>query len=144
MGVRCGNAGGMFHRALLVLSWVLITAGCSLAQTPTHANVPYGSHPRQVLDFWQAKSELARTPLLFYIHGGGWMSGDKSKPDFLAKCLENGISVVAIHYRFIPDAQAEKIDPPVKAYGLLPSLLIVTKPLTAPLPTTVPPLFTNV
>ena len=115
MGVRCGNAGGMFHRALLVLSWVLISAGGSLAQTPTHANVPYGTHPRQVLDFWQAKSEQARTPLLFYIHGGGWMSGDKSKPDFLAKCLENGISVVSIHYRFIPDAQAEKIDPPVKA-----------------------------
>ncbi len=88
-----------------------------LAQTPapTQAEVPYGKHARQVLDFYQAKSTEAAAPLLFFVHGGGWMSGDKAKPDFLDKCLENGISVVSINYRLIPDAQAEKIDPPVKA-----------------------------
>lgn len=81
---------------------------------PTLANVPYGKHERQVLDFYQAKSEQA-TPLLFFVHGGGWMTGDKANPDFLAKCLENGISVVSINYRLIPDASAEKVTPPVKA-----------------------------
>jgi len=34
---------------------------------------------------------------------------------FVVRSLENGISVVTINYRLIPDAQAEKIDPPVKA-----------------------------
>ena len=43
---------------------------------PTKENVPYGSHARQVLDFYQAKSEKP-TPLLFFIHGGGWLNGDK-------------------------------------------------------------------
>jgi acetyl esterase/lipase len=43
------------------------------------------------------------------------MSGDKANPDFVVRSLENGISVVTINYRLIPDAQAEKIDPPVKA-----------------------------
>jgi acetyl esterase/lipase len=81
---------------------------------PTLANVAYGKHERQVLDFWQAKSEKP-TALLFFIHGGGWMNGDKSNPDFLTQCLDAGISVVSINYRLIPDAQAEKIDPPVKA-----------------------------
>lgn len=81
---------------------------------PTQANVPYGTHARQVLDFYQAKSEQP-TPLLFFTHGGGWMTGDKANPDFLAKCLENGISVVSINYRLISDATAEKISPPVKA-----------------------------
>ena len=81
---------------------------------PTLTNVPYGKHARQVLDFYQAKTTAA-APLLFFIHGGGWMNGDKANPDFLAKCLENGISVVSINYRFIPDASAEKITPPVKA-----------------------------
>jgi len=57
----------------------------------------------------------SENPVLFFIHGGGWMTGDKAKPDFLAQCLENGISVVSINYRFIPDAGAEKISPPVKA-----------------------------
>lgn len=90
-----------------------------LAQTPaipkaTLANVAYGKHERQVLDFYQAQSDQ-NTPLLFFIHGGGWMVGDKANPDFLAKCLESGISVVSINYRLIPDAQSEKISPPVKA-----------------------------
>lgn len=80
---------------------------------PTRANVPYGKHPRQVLDFYQAKAPGA-APLLFFIHGGGWMTGDKANPDFLAKCLENGISVVSINYRLIPDAGDPKTPPPVK------------------------------
>ncbi len=84
------------------------------APRPTLANVPYGKHERQVLDFYQAKAD-APTPALFFVHGGGWMTGDKANPDFLAKCLENGISVVSINYRFIPDAQKEGINPPVKA-----------------------------
>lgn len=81
---------------------------------PTQANVPYGKHERQVLDFYQAPSEQP-APLLFFIHGGGWMNGDKANPDFLPQCLQSGISVVSINYRLLPDAIAEKIEPPVKA-----------------------------
>jgi len=105
----------MRFRSFWLLALAFSAAGFSPAQTPTHANVPYGTHERQVLDFWQAKSGVAKTPLLFFVHGGGWMTGDKANPDFLAKCLENGISVASISYRLIQDAQAAKIDPPVKA-----------------------------
>jgi len=84
------------------------------AQTPTKANVAYGTHARQVLDFYQAKTD-APAPLMFFVHGGGWMQGDKANPDFLAKCLESGISVVSINYRLIPDAIKEGVQPPVKA-----------------------------
>ena len=81
---------------------------------PTLANVPYGTHARQVLDFYQAESAQP-APLLFYIHGGAWMVGDKATPDFLSQCLGAGISVVSINYRFITDATEQKINPPVKA-----------------------------
>ncbi len=43
---------------------------------PTLADVPYGTHPKQVLDFYKAESSTP-TPLVFYIHGGGWMGGKK-------------------------------------------------------------------
>ncbi|WP_395732565.1 alpha/beta hydrolase fold domain-containing protein [Prosthecobacter sp.] len=94
----------------------LLAGATAFAQTPvpTQANVPYGKHEKQVLDFYQAKAEQP-APVLFFVHGGGWMTGDKANPDFLGKCLENGISVVSINYRFIADAQAEQISPPVKA-----------------------------
>ncbi|MEQ1935742.1 MAG: alpha/beta hydrolase, partial [Fimbriimonadaceae bacterium] len=81
----------------------------------TLQSIAHAQSPTQVLDFWQAKSSQPKTPLLFFVHGGGWMTGDKANPDFLAKCLENGISLVSINYRLIADAQAAKIDPPVKA-----------------------------
>jgi hypothetical protein len=54
---------------------------------PTLANVSYGSHPKQVLDFWKAESARP-TPLLFFIHGGGWQGGSKNRvggvPEYLS------------------------------------------------------------
>jgi len=82
---------------------------------PTLANVAYGTHPKQVLDFWKAESSKP-APLLFFIHGGGWMGGDKSRvaTSGLTNFLAAGISVVSIEYRFIPEATADKVVPPVK------------------------------
>jgi acetyl esterase/lipase len=54
---------------------------------PTKANVSYGPHARNVLDFWQAKSDQP-APLLVSIHGGGFVSGNKSvDPPLLKECL---------------------------------------------------------
>ena len=79
---------------------------------PTLADVPYGTHPKQVLDFYKAESSTP-TPLVFYIHGGGWMGGKKT-PFNANEYLKAGISVVSIEYRFIAEATADKVVPPVK------------------------------
>jgi acetyl esterase/lipase len=85
------------------------------AKQPTQANVAYGAHERQVIDFYQAKSEQP-TPVLINFHGGGWSRGDKSDANtLLTHALSHGISYIAINYRLIPDATAEGISPPVKA-----------------------------
>ncbi|GAB4145984.1 MAG: alpha/beta hydrolase [Planctomycetaceae bacterium] len=83
---------------------------------PTAANVAYGKHPRQVIDFWQTKSEKP-TPLVLYIHGGGWRAGDKSSlnANTIKQYHAAGISVAAINYRYIQQAVGLKIKPPVKA-----------------------------
>jgi len=82
---------------------------------PTAANVPYGKLERQVLDFWQAKSDKP-TPVVFCIHGGGWQGGDKSGYYGSVKTfLDNGISVVTINYRLMKQANEQKVSPPVKA-----------------------------
>ena len=80
----------------------------------TESNVAYGDHPRQVLDFWRAESEKP-TPVLFFIHGGGWMAGDKAKVSNLTQYLNDGISVVSINYRYVSQAYDAGIQPPVKA-----------------------------
>lgn len=66
---------------------------------PTFADVAYGPHERNVLDFWQAPGEGAR-PLLIYIHGGGWVGGDKrSGYGQVQAFLDQGVSCAAINYR---------------------------------------------
>ncbi len=82
---------------------------------PTAANVAYGKHPKQVLDFWKAESDKP-TPVLINIHGGGWTGGNRTNGlgDWLKTMLKNGISVVSIEYRFIPEATADGEKPPVR------------------------------
>jgi acetyl esterase/lipase len=75
-------------------------------------DVAYGNHPRQVLDFYQAKAGKP-TPVVFYIHGGGWQGGDKNTNP--KAFLDKGISVVAINYRYVRNVVEEKVEPPVKA-----------------------------
>jgi len=84
------------------------------AAKPTAANVSYGKHSKQVLDFYKAESDKP-TPLLFFIHGGGWQGGSKDRVGPLAdEMLKAGISVVSVEYRFIPEATADGVVPPVK------------------------------
>jgi acetyl esterase/lipase len=77
-------------------------------------NVAYGPHRMQVIYFWRAKSEQP-TPLLVYIHGGGWNGGDRSVVRrMLQPALDAGISVASVEYRTIKDSTADGLVPPVK------------------------------
>ena len=81
---------------------------------PTEANVKYGDHERQVLDFYKAESNTP-TPVVFFIHGGGWQNGDKKGVGNVKQFLDKGISVAAINYRYVKQGVEMKIEPPVKA-----------------------------
>lgn len=130
--------------ACSVVSMLALTASVSAGETgtapktyppnsksnplpPTFADVAYGKHARNKLDFWQAKSETPfdgaqgrPTPVIMILHGGGWMAGSKGNvsrsPRFpnLRAILGEGISVVAIDYRLI-GKHTEGATPPVKA-----------------------------
>ncbi len=107
-------------RLLLILLTLLTGAGVASAQEQkaaakkaaaaeearipaTAAEVSYGPHARNVLDFWKADGDGPR-PLLVFIHGGGWVGGDKGGSTARFKpYLDNGISCAAINYRLTPD-----------------------------------------
>lgn len=72
----------------------------------TFSNEFYGNHPRNNFDIWLAKSDTP-TPLVIYIHGGGFTGGDKSKyydSEDLIRFLDAGVSVATINYRFMTEA----------------------------------------
>jgi acetyl esterase/lipase len=100
-------------KRLLPLLALAVAAPLGRADEPKKLlDVPYGTHQRQVLDFYQAKSDKP-TPVVFYIHGGGWQGGDKkTNPQ---RFLDKGISVVAINYRYVKQGAEDKVEPPVKA-----------------------------
>lgn len=71
---------------------------------PDLANYKYGPHERNVFDLWKAQAE-APTPLVVFIHGGGFRAGDKGQlsAQLLDGCLKSGISVAAVNYRLSPE-----------------------------------------
>jgi carboxylesterase type B len=80
----------------------------------TFIDEKYGEHERNNFDIWLADSAQP-TPLVIYIHGGGFIGGDKSKyypSEDLARFLEADVSVAVINYRFQNDAP----------YGILASM----------------------
>ncbi len=92
----------------MVLIWFINAAGAQEKPVPTHANVAYGTAERNVLDFYQAESPRP-TPLIIYIHGGGFVAGDKSSisPRMVRRAHEAGISLAALNYRFVDGADVK-------------------------------------
>ncbi|MGC3968981.1 MAG: alpha/beta hydrolase [Pirellulales bacterium] len=105
----------MFLRVMgvAILSAAAWLSTAADAATPTEADVPYGDDSRQVLDFYRAES-AEPTPLLFFVHGGGWLNGDKRSFNDMSKYLGAGISVVSVEYRFVSQAHAAGVKPPCR------------------------------
>jgi acetyl esterase/lipase len=94
----------------------LLPSALAAQPAPTFANVPYSAHERQVMDFYRAESKQP-TPVVFFIHGGGWSALDKANVVKLLdvpRLLAAGISVAAINYRYVQMAKAAGVEPPVK------------------------------
>jgi len=86
----------------LVVVLALLTP--AQAQEPKR-NIPYADPPqeRQVLDVY-SPAGAKNLPVVFWIHGGGWQTGDKSsvqqKPQAF---LDKGFVFVSTNYRLLPN-----------------------------------------
>lgn len=89
----------MKTRTPIVLLILLLLAGCTPYRV-TH-QLPYGPGARQTYDFYEPRVDVAGTPrpVLLAIHGGGYVSGDKSWAEDVAERFCGwGYVVVAINY----------------------------------------------
>lgn len=67
-------------------------------------NIPYASpaHERQVLDVY-SPAGAKNSPVVFWIHGGGWQTGDKSSVQIKPQIFMNrGFVFVSTNYRLLP------------------------------------------
>ena len=82
--------------------------------TYTTTDISYGLHPQNTFDLYRPIS-AEPTPLMIFIHGGGFVSGDKSeinKDDHAAtrdSLLRAGVSVASMNYRFLDDTRIDHI-----------------------------------
>ncbi|MFO8006987.1 MAG: alpha/beta hydrolase [Candidatus Brocadiia bacterium] len=67
-----------------------------------HPDLPYGPHPRQKLDVFEPE-QAGPHAVVVYLHGGGWVAGDKSSYTWICRQLaRRGYVVVNANYRLAP------------------------------------------
>jgi arylformamidase len=80
-------------------------AGVSVAAAQqVTRDIPYATaHTRQVLDVY-SPAGAKNLPVVFWIHGGGWQSGDKSMVALKPKAfMDAGFVFVSISHRLLPE-----------------------------------------
>lgn len=104
--------GRMFNFLMLIFfSFLTIFSSFARENEEILLNEKYGKHERQVFDIWLPKIK-GRSPLVIFIHGGGWVMGSKDEfrgNSIIKKYLNSGIAVAAINYRFLKHAPLQKI-----------------------------------
>jgi acetyl esterase/lipase len=104
----CEKGSNMKPIATLLVALLL---ACEAHAQEVKKDIPYvvGGHARHVLDVYAPK-DAKRLPVVFWIHGGGWQTGDKSsvqeKPRFFN---EQGCVFVSTNYRLLPDVEMQTI-----------------------------------
>ena len=76
-----------------------------------YGNISYNdnSHEKHLLDIYLPANAKEKVPVLFFIHGGGWLSNDKYADmnymkETVKEVVENGFALVSIDYRFSTEA----------------------------------------
>src|SRR5262249_32706805 len=74
-------------------------------------NIPYANpaHERHVLDIY-APPGAKNLPVVFWIHGGGWQTGDKTDVKHKPQAFtEKGFVFVSTNYRLLPNVDMATI-----------------------------------
>jgi acetyl esterase/lipase len=78
------------------------------ARLPGKQTIAYGPSPLQKVEFWPGAG--AKSPLVVFVHGGGWKRGDMTMMDGSAKLNHwhaLGYAVASVDYRLVPQASVE-------------------------------------
>ena len=67
-------------------------------------DIPYGNHERHKIDIFFPQEAVCNSGVIFYIHGGGWTSADKSvhHPDCEHFC-NLGYICATMNYRYVDE-----------------------------------------
>lgn len=78
------------------------------AQVPGERTLAYGAASLQKLEYWPGATE--HSPLIVFVHGGGWTRGDMTMMEGSAKLSRwhgLGYAVASLDYRLVPQVRVE-------------------------------------
>lgn len=79
----------------------VVTPGGSVERI---ADLAYGDDPRQQLDLYRPEAGGAHAPVILFIHGGYWSSGERQDYRFVGETLAKaGYLTAVMSYRLYPD-----------------------------------------
>ncbi|MBC7799825.1 MAG: alpha/beta hydrolase, partial [Gemmatimonadaceae bacterium] len=82
----------------------ILNATVSDAGVRMEAGISYGDGPRRQLDIYRPVADAAGRPLVVFLYGGSWRTGDRAEYAFVARPLaRRGAVVVVPDYRLYPD-----------------------------------------
>src|SRR5688572_6169972 len=89
---------------------VVLALGSQTQAQEVKSNIAYDTaHERQVLDIY-APPNAKNLPVVFWIHGGGWQTGDKTSVQLKPKAfVEKGFVFVSTNYRLLPEVDMATI-----------------------------------
>ena len=87
--------------------------------SPTHRDIKYGSHPKELINFWRFDS-TEPVGVLLQIHGGGWMGGKKDEV-LRPHQLKLGYHIASISYPLVNEGavQPAMLDSALRAVQFL-------------------------
>ncbi|MGB0996720.1 MAG: alpha/beta hydrolase fold domain-containing protein [Pseudomonadales bacterium] len=118
----------------IVLSQATLAAEFWGHRYSSQVNVSYGEQPAQVFDLYlygqrtgepdYFAADPAPRPTLIWIHGGGWVAGDKAREiPWLIPYLQQGWNVANVNYRQGPDTAPLAVDDVLCAYQRITEIL---------------------
>ncbi len=103
----------MIRNPVAALVFTLLFLGDIAVAQKLTADVPYlkNGHPRHVLDIYTPEKQARNSlPVVFWIHGGGWQTGDKGDVSLKPKVLaERGMIFVSTNYRLLPEVTMDEL-----------------------------------
>lgn len=106
--------------SFLISSLAAFQPVCALARSPLverlrergtereAVELSYGLDPLQKLDYW--RPQKPGSPLVVFVHGGGWTRGDKSDAvgQKATHFLQQGYGFASLNYRLVPSCTVEQ------------------------------------
>jgi acetyl esterase/lipase len=92
-----------YHKSVTDVALKLVTHTKKHPDVEMQKDISYGTNKFQRYDVMYPKNITKALPVVFYVHGGAWCSGDKyGYTNYCSKLSRKGYVVVNIDYRLMP------------------------------------------